>query len=1210
MLKVKDLVSVQKVDPVVSLAEYDPHSIVSSYIFTKLLEERVDLLLARLVNPTDRNSFMIIGNYGTGKSHLLAFLASVLKDSALQDDIRSNRVKATAAKLTDQKFFIAEYALQPIRKSLHDIFFDRVLRTLEDNGIAITFADTEYDITERMEKILKDLANRFGGQTRLVVILDELGEFLMSKKDEELMADLGFLRVLGEISKTHTVSLIASLQEDMLHPDNPKMRPYSEHVNRIIRRFEKIPIISEDLKKVASERVLVKTNGQRKNLQNIYSTFRDKFPNLPFGETDFCDIYPIHPQVFDIYDQLRYIENWSVLTFIADEAKKIEDEQATTVITVDRVWDVHKDELESSPEAVGYVRAYESLKRNVLPRVDEDFKGLASKVLDALAAFSSVGKGVTATELVNALLAGEFEGKENYSLMETVVKDLVRKAGGEFFQVTGEGAETIYRIVPGIGVDVESLIETRSSMIDDNDIELATVTTASYLAEFLRKDKIDPNEPIEEDLYWSTGNTKRCGKLLFITESATWQMHEGFLGPNVDFLLCISTPLLKIDRSDIKDPRVMLWEPGELSPEDRKYLKRDLAIRKLRKRKEEEGETTIVAALNGRHVETIKPRVKEALEKLYYDEGKIGGPRPIDDVKLEIFKENFEDFKTNIFKDMLDTYYDKHPRFERHFLGGQQTSKLLQGFIWPRQIAEDEDETVVSYVKDFAIPLDLAIKAGDVYRLNPDSDYLRELDGRISAAKSEFVDLDALYMQFRQKPYGMLKPILDLLLLTLFRLGKIILVTAKGERFPVTRWEEAIKLGLSKFKYIKISGIVEDLHSLRIILNAIDFEPGSITSAEEQDQIWDKLVRVKESLSLDTLGDDLRRLPFPVDALIVSLNKAREDVNLIFDVVDETTPSKEGLDAVVGRAKDKVEQIREAYNVVKELIALKDKTSEIILSKAYLEEAASEELGDESLVQQREELLACLDHNLARGNRRQGFFNKLLEFKEKYIDKYVSFHERAVGSLAPLDDIEKLRSDRRFGSLKNLLALRVQAAISYSDVASEVNNVLAQRCDGLKKEELYQIPICNCGFPKSDWEDISGAETRLNKLLDGALTAYEEVILKEAEIIQKNIDNVEKENAKSAILEFLKTKKFKLSVSAEFVSGLNQALEEIHEIVVDVVNVAKAIYARKKILKWTDFWSELENELKKVKPTGVPDEKIRVRIKAPHELEEKTSESG
>src|SRR5699024_7971123 len=95
----------------------------------------------------------------------------------------------------------------------------------------------------------------------LLLVVDELLNYLKGRKEQELYLDLGFLREIGEICSKTKLRFIAGVQEMLF--DNPKFQFVAEPLRRVRDRFEQVRIVRKDIAYVVSQRLLKKDDKQR-----------------------------------------------------------------------------------------------------------------------------------------------------------------------------------------------------------------------------------------------------------------------------------------------------------------------------------------------------------------------------------------------------------------------------------------------------------------------------------------------------------------------------------------------------------------------------------------------------------------------------------------------------------------------------------------------------------------------------------------------------------------------------------------------------------------------------------------------------------------------------------------------------------------------------------------------------------------------------------
>ena len=156
--------------------------------------------------------------------------------------------------------------------SLRDILVAELEEHLANLGISYTFPDAS-QLTNNKRAFQEMMAafHEHYPDHGLLLFVDELLDYLRSRRDQELILDLNFLREVGEVSKNLRFRFIAGLQEMLF--DNPRFSFVAETIRRVKDRFEQIFIARNDVKFVVAERLLKKTVDQQTKDQRAPYSF-------------------------------------------------------------------------------------------------------------------------------------------------------------------------------------------------------------------------------------------------------------------------------------------------------------------------------------------------------------------------------------------------------------------------------------------------------------------------------------------------------------------------------------------------------------------------------------------------------------------------------------------------------------------------------------------------------------------------------------------------------------------------------------------------------------------------------------------------------------------------------------------------------------------------------------------------------------------------
>ena len=105
-MKYGDLIQFDPIESVVQLRVADKssaaHTLVKIYVISNEMEERLNQLVfpqMQFEQPVDNKGLLVVGNYGTGKSHLMSVVSSLAADASLLEGLRNEGVRDAAKQI-------------------------------------------------------------------------------------------------------------------------------------------------------------------------------------------------------------------------------------------------------------------------------------------------------------------------------------------------------------------------------------------------------------------------------------------------------------------------------------------------------------------------------------------------------------------------------------------------------------------------------------------------------------------------------------------------------------------------------------------------------------------------------------------------------------------------------------------------------------------------------------------------------------------------------------------------------------------------------------------------------------------------------------------------------------------------------------------------------------------------------------------------------
>ena len=221
--------------------------LVRSYVMSDDMADKLKnnmLSQLRLDEVVDNKGVLLVGNYGTGKSHLMSLISAVARDADYLSSVQNRQFASDAACIAGQ-FEVLRIEIGAVQMSLRNIILNKVKQDFADRGLSFAFPDEREIITNKevLLKMMEIFASKYVDRGYLIVV-DEFLDYLGGRKEQEVKLDLGFMRELGEIIKSSRLRAIFGVQEKLF--DNPNFAFVSQTLNRVKDRFEQVIIRKED----------------------------------------------------------------------------------------------------------------------------------------------------------------------------------------------------------------------------------------------------------------------------------------------------------------------------------------------------------------------------------------------------------------------------------------------------------------------------------------------------------------------------------------------------------------------------------------------------------------------------------------------------------------------------------------------------------------------------------------------------------------------------------------------------------------------------------------------------------------------------------------------------------------------------------------------------------------------------------------------------
>lgn len=1190
-MKYSDLVKFEPIESVIQLEQADSleaaRQLVQTFVVSKHMAEQLrDLVIPNLQfeTPADNKGVLIVGNYGTGKSHLLSLISGLSEHSDLVNVVKDTDV-ARAAKAIAGKFKVVRLELPATKKSLRSIICGRLEDFLNDEGLAFSFpADDQVDSNKDDLSNMMALFNERYPNHGLLLVVDELLDYLRSRKQHDLILDLGFLREIGEVCRLIRFRFIAGLQESLF--DNPKFQFVAESLRRVKDRFEQVRIVRQDVAYVVSERLLSKNDEQRAKIREHLQKFTPLYGGMAERLEEFVRLFPVHPTYLEVFEAISIAEKREVLKTLSAEIKRCLDSAVPKdepgLISYDSYWEFLQGNavLRSVPE----IREVIDVSKVVEGRIQQAFtrkalQPMAVRIVHGLSIHRLTTDdirariGPTAEELQNGLclLAPIPEKNSDFlrTTVESCLKEVMKTVSGQFITHNTENDQ--YYLDLQKTIDHDAKIHDKAETLSESQLDQYYFDSLTRVLELTDQPPYVRGYQIwEHEIEWREHKITRRGYLFFgaPNERSTAQ-------PPRDFYLYFLQPFEPPHYEDQKLSDEVFFKLTHRDKQFEETLRlyagaREMAAsastgtKKVYEDKADGFLKTLVAWLRTNMLTSFEVVHQGVPKKLVeWLKGHRTGNAAVRDL-IELtgsvcLAASFED------------RYPEYPTF---------TVKLYASNL--KQPTEDVLRWLAGGVRNNQATAVLdGLELLDGEKLKPNQSryakvVLEKLEAKPPGQVVNRKELIAVKNDVELEAKYQLEPELLLIVLaSLVQNGNITLSFA-GKKLDAANLNEAAKTPVDQlvaFKHVeRPKGL--PLAELVALFDMLGLAEGLIRNEATHDEAV-KQLRVKA-------GDLTERVLMVAQHVQTGLpcwgseliaNEEREQFR---KKLDDLKSFLEGLQAfnTPGKLKnfskgvlevqtqaltlDLINQIEDLNGLVQELTAL----------TGYLGTAAAvlpptdpwRTQMDTTRAEWRAKLMDPATRSAS--DFRQKIARALQKAKEDYCTTYFNLHKKA--RLGANEDGKKkdLLKDSRLDSLKKLAGVSLLSHSTLSDLQSRLAKV--QTCFTLVKEELQASPTCpHCNFrPQEEILGAGGAAMldQIDGQLDSLLENWTATLLENLDdpIARKSVALLP-DDQKKAVESFLKSKKVPEKIGHELVQGIQQALSGLEAIPVKPVELLDAI---------------------------------------------------
>ncbi len=1209
-MKYRDLIQFDPIESIVQLRDADKTAaarrLVQTYVISgEMAEKLVSLVFPQLQfdRPADNKGLLVVGNYGSGKSHLMSVISALAENGDLAAVLNDGSVMA-AAETIGGRFKVVRTEIGSTTMSLRDILVAELEEHLASMGVTYSFpsANTVSNNKRAFEEMMAAFHREYPDHGLLLVV-DELLDFLRTRKDQEIILDLNFLREIGEVCKDLRFRFMAGVQEAIF--DSPRFSFVADSLRRVKDRFEQILIARKDVKFVVAERLLRKTAEQQVKIREYLAPFAKFYGRMNERMDEFVRLFPVHPDYIDTFERVTAVEKREVLKTLSLAMKKMLERDVPDdrpgVIAYDAYWTTLREN--SSFRSVPDIKAVIDCSMVLESRIEQAFTRpaytpMALRIIHALSLHRlTTGDiyaplGATAEELRDGLCLfqpgiGELGGDpadDLLSQVETVLREIHKTVSGQFISSNTDNRQ--YYLDLKKTDDFDALIGKRAESLDPSQLDRYYYEALRRVMECTDQTYVTGYRIWRHEIEWLERKATRQGYLFFGAPN-----ERSTAVPPRDFYIFFIPPFDAPRFKDEKKPDEIYLRLTNTDEEFRTALRNYAAALDLSSTASGHAKSTYESKASNflrdlvqwlqRNMTTAFDVTCQGRSKSLIEWAKGKSVRELSGIGAHE-RIGFRDLVNTIAGICLATCFQdqapEYPVFPVLITGGNRA-----------QAAQDALRAIAGHTrtKQGVAALD-ALELLDGDRLDPHrskyAGYILDVVGKKGLGqvvnRSELIR-DVCGVEYLAPQRFRLEPEWVVVVLAALVYAGEAVLSISGRKFDATGLAQLAGTSvdeLAQFKHIERPK-EWNLPALKSLFELLGLTPGMaqlVTQSKDEPvqelqkavaNAVDKLVLVRQSMQSGVF--------FWGRSLL-----AEDEVGKVRDALDETKTFLESLQAytTTGKLKNfrydaaEVTAHRSGLETLAEIRSLVDLAKDLGAAASYLSTAEAvlptdhEWIGAMKAV--RDDVLAQIGDPAARNAApfRQQTQQKLRELKKAFITAYLSLHAKARLGVNEDRRKNRLMNDERLRKLQGLSTIDLMPRRQLSDFQNRLADL--KSCFALTERDLEASPVCpHCAFKPG--ADIRPAGTpaaatldALDDELDAMVGNWTRTLLANLEdpTTRENLDLLKPE-ARALTDGFVTKRTLPDDLDPDFIHALKEALSGLTRVAIRTADLRDALFS-------------------------------------------------
>lgn len=1194
----KDLIQFEAIESNIVLTEANnsqkAKNLVRTFITSKLMEDNLSKIIIPNLQfevPKDQKGLFIVGNYGTGKSHLMAFISAIAENRDYLDLVENGNIKTEAERIAG-KFKVIRSELGGVSSTLRNAICMELEKHLKQLGINFKFPSTDQisnnkDSLHEMMALFQEKYPKKG----LVFILDELLDFLRGREDDQkLIQDLSFLREIGEICKNSRFRFITGVQESLFESSSFKFAASS--LGRVSERFVQATIQKEDIRYVVSKRLLNKTDVQKAKIREHLTEFQGLYRPLTGGLENYVELFPVHEQYFEKFQMVNIGEQRRILESISKKIETILElevpEKETGIFSYESYWQNVKDD--HTNRANPDVRKVVEISDRIENILNESFEGskehlaVAQKIISALAIHRlttgdlKAAVGLTAENLKDELflILSVPEKNEDFLLkiIQKILKTIMSTLNSLYIRLNEENRH--YYFYADEGVDPDQEIKDKAAKLSPGELGRYYFDILSVMMEQSDSTTYRSDFNIwEYQLMWFQRKTEVEGYLFFGSpneRSTTQPPREFYIYFTDPFKAGPSIPSGKDDEVFIR-----LKDRDEFFEENlRNYAAaKELALNAVQQYK------TVYSQIGQKYQKKVQTWMREKIStcfqisymkntKLFQTWSGNINLRALSDIsgsETLTFKQQIDTLSSGLLTDYFSDKKPDYPTFTIKITKQNRRQTVLEAL---RSIVKDQ---YTGQAKAILTSLDLMSTEGISIE---HSSYCNKIISLLNAkGNGQVLNRNEIIYQKYEIEYiidtQLEAEFLPVFLAALVNEGAIN-ISIGSDRITASNLEKLNTISYSNiidFSHIKKA---EDfpLAELKALFTTLGLRPGLIVnSGSRNEAVKGMIAKADELIKECTHAEQKLKSGFFVwESRLLSETKTQEVLQTLSVIKDFLeTISRYNTPAKIANFKHNlqdIEKINNNLNLIADIKTMELFTADFQYITTYLDRAEIDISNDSDWKKDyrsiRSEFFNAITKDEPWVSGSETLKKKLTDLKERYKKEYIESHKHYRLGARGSENQAKLKSDKRLECLQKLSTIEILPSNQLRIWEEKLNKL--QNCTLLTMDDLERIPKCpHCNFERklivgnnqNAEQQLISLDSELDNLIENWASTLRDNL--KDPVILSNIDLIIDKKSVDALQSFISGEELPKEISLDLLKTIKDVLKGLEKVIITKKNL-------------------------------------------------------